>query len=340
MRKDQGQSSPKGSSVLQRIDLNLLRIFDVIYREQSVSRAAEQLHITPSAVSHSLNKLRFELGDELFFRSPHGMIPTARAAELASNLHRILRTLEETLDPKSFRPQTATRTFSLSCIPYLNTTFLPRLSSALYSQAPGTRLELRTISRNPIDELDAGLDVAIGSFRRVPPRYVAEELFREKPVWILRADHEALRTGVSLETLVSLPHVDVVLGGNTDVIKYNNYNSKQGLELLVLHNNIELAEMECKKRDLRRNIRWVVSDSLSAISIVKENNAACLMPQSFARQFAALFGVAIVAPPYRSTPLIVQMIYSASNRAEFGMHWFLEIIRETATDFPSQLAPE
>src|ERR687897_1064804 len=75
---------------LSRTDLNLLVVFEVVLEERHVGRAADRLNLTPSAVSHGLRRLRKLLNDPLFLRTPKGVVPTARATELADPIAEIL----------------------------------------------------------------------------------------------------------------------------------------------------------------------------------------------------------------------------------------------------------
>ena len=75
---------------LARIDLNLLVLFEIVLDERHVGRAAEQLNLSPSAVSHGLGRLRRLLNDPLFIKTPKGVVPTARATELAAPIAELL----------------------------------------------------------------------------------------------------------------------------------------------------------------------------------------------------------------------------------------------------------
>ncbi len=75
---------------LSRADLNLLTLFEVVLRERHVGRAAARLNLSPSAVSHGLKRLRLLLNDPLFLRTPKGVVPTARAAQLAEPIAEVL----------------------------------------------------------------------------------------------------------------------------------------------------------------------------------------------------------------------------------------------------------
>src|SRR5207248_11562548 len=87
------------------LDLNLLRVFEALIDERSATRAGSRLGLTQSAISHALNRLRYMLKDELFVRSPDGMQPTERAAEIAPGLRQGLLQLQLALTPSEFTPE-------------------------------------------------------------------------------------------------------------------------------------------------------------------------------------------------------------------------------------------
>src|SRR5206468_4607085 len=99
---------------LATFDLNLLLVFEAILRERSVTRAAEHLSLSPPAVSHALNRLRWMLKDQLFVRTPAGMMPTSRAEQLALPARRALDELQLALEPETFVPSTADRRFAIA----------------------------------------------------------------------------------------------------------------------------------------------------------------------------------------------------------------------------------
>src|SRR6185436_1583862 len=116
-------------------NLNLFVAFDALLAERSVSRAARRVGITQSAMSNSLRHLRALLGDPLFLRSSHGIVPTPRALELAAPVREALRLLERALSPRRFDPPTATRTFVLITSDYVEFVLLPRLVAQIGRQA-------------------------------------------------------------------------------------------------------------------------------------------------------------------------------------------------------------
>src|SRR5580692_3248575 len=118
------------------IDLNLLRLFDALVEERSVTRAGARLGVTQSAVSHALNRLRHILQDELFIRGPDGMRPTARAEEIAPRLRHGLNQLQQALAPTSFSPADTQRRFTIAAGAYIGTVLMPGVVARLRPAAP------------------------------------------------------------------------------------------------------------------------------------------------------------------------------------------------------------
>jgi LysR family transcriptional activator of mexEF-oprN operon len=124
-------------SALHRIDLNLLVAFDALMQERHVSRAATRLHLGQPAMSHALGRLREVLADPLFFRSGTQMEPTARALELAPQIHAWLELANQfLLREPLFDPMQAQATFTLSTPDGLEAMLYPPLIAALRQQAP------------------------------------------------------------------------------------------------------------------------------------------------------------------------------------------------------------
>jgi DNA-binding transcriptional LysR family regulator len=98
---------------LAAIDLNLLVVFDAVMQERSVTRAGRRLGLSQPAMSHALTRLRYALKDDLFIRSPKGMLPTPRAEQLALPVRQALDHLQRSLEPTQFDPSTAKRPTAL-----------------------------------------------------------------------------------------------------------------------------------------------------------------------------------------------------------------------------------
>ena len=118
-------------SNLAALDLNLLLVLDTVLAERSVARAARRLHVTPSAISNALARLRTALGDPLVARSGRGIVPTPRALALAPALARALRELDLAVHGATFDPATTIRTFTVAIADAGQVVRMPRLAKLL-----------------------------------------------------------------------------------------------------------------------------------------------------------------------------------------------------------------
>ncbi|MGJ8680911.1 LysR family transcriptional regulator [Paraglaciecola sp.] len=153
---------------IQKLDLNLLKVFESIYLERNMSRSAEALHITPSAVSHGLKRLREYLGDPLFQRSNNQMLPTPACQRMApliiDNLTRLRQILQHWGE---FNPLTSEHHFSLGIHYALEPSILPKLATMLASQAPHVTFASVKVERENLSRLltaghvDMVFDVAL-----------------------------------------------------------------------------------------------------------------------------------------------------------------------------------
>ena len=113
---------------LRNFDLNLLHAFKLLLEERSVSRAAEKLFISQSAMSHILQKLRSQLDDPVLVKTAAGMKPTLRAQALLEPIKTVLNEVEQIIrSPEVFSPTTSQRRFVIATSDYVEFTLLPKL---------------------------------------------------------------------------------------------------------------------------------------------------------------------------------------------------------------------
>src|SRR5258708_8639659 len=135
-RKSKETTKSTKTVQLRRIDLNLFWVFDAILQHGSVTRAAQALSITPSAVSHALSRLRQMIGDELFVPSSLGMEPTRHARELALAVQEGLENFQLALTAKPFVPAEADRCFRTAPSDGVTAPLLPPSFPPLVTHAP------------------------------------------------------------------------------------------------------------------------------------------------------------------------------------------------------------
>jgi DNA-binding transcriptional LysR family regulator len=202
----------KAAPKLGAMDLNLLVVFDAIMRDRSVTRAGQRLGLSQPAVSHALTRLRHMLKDELFVRSPRGMIPTPHAEQLATPIRIALEGLQHSLEPIQFEPAKATATFRIAVDNYAAIVLVAPIAEAVARLAPGVTLDFRPSGTLNIPELldRSELHLAIGPPSVLGERFSVRRLLRDQFVVVHRKDHPAARAReFSTEKLATLPQLEI-----------------------------------------------------------------------------------------------------------------------------------
>lgn len=198
------------------LDLNLLRAFDAIATEGSVTVAGERIGLSQPAMSNALARLRQLFDDPLFVRTPRGMRPTPFAQQLAQPVREALRLIQGALQQHAgFDPALSGNTFRFHMSDIGEMVFLPGLLERIKRDAPGIKIE---VVRIPIKEvhtaLEAGeLDLAVGFLPGLTTGMRQQPLFREHYVCMLRADHPAIGAKINAKQFREAAHVLVSYAG-------------------------------------------------------------------------------------------------------------------------------
>src|ERR1700694_1267491 len=202
----------KAAPKLGAIDLNLLVVFDAIMRDRSVTRAGHRLGLSQPAMSHALTRLRHMLKDELFVRSPNGMVPTPRAEELATPIRMALDGLQQSLEPVQFEPSKATATFRIAVDNYAAIVLVAPIAAHVAGIAPGVTLDFRPSGTlNVLELLDRSeLHLAIGPAGVQGERFSLRRLLQDQFVVVHRKGNPAARAQeFSTEKLTTLPQLEI-----------------------------------------------------------------------------------------------------------------------------------
>src|SRR6187402_2680475 len=203
---------------LSRVDLNLLVVFEAVFRERHVANAAKRLHVSASAVSHALGRLRELFDDPLFLRTPKGVLPTARAAAVAASVSEILSRVRGVVGSVApFDPALSSRRFVVGGPDAIAAVVLPLLIPLLRREAPGIDLGFRhLLPQSVIAELDAGaIDLALTPFDgSIPARFATETMFDEEFVVAARMGHPFLASP-SLRRYCQELHLLVSVSGDS-----------------------------------------------------------------------------------------------------------------------------
>ena len=308
---------------LANLDLNLLRVFDVLLEERSVTRAGARLGLTPSAVSHALSRLRYHLGDELFQRDRQGMQPTRRALEIGPSLHAALGQLQSALTPADFDPALSDHRFSVVAGAYACAVLMPAVVAEL-AKAPGVLLHITENPPDLIEQLDSGqLDFVVQVVDAAPERFARERLMTEALAWVVRAGHPLCDVGpATLEHLVGVPHVVVKTRREAD--------ERQAISMRTSWEDFGAFESELAKRGLRRHVGVVAPDTFSAMTIVARSEMAALIPRRLALLSVQSGRLALIEPPYETAPVNVSLLYRKDRLSEPPIAWMRALISDAA----------
>jgi DNA-binding transcriptional LysR family regulator len=194
---------------LMRMDLNLLKALYILLDERNVSRAADRLFVTPSAMSKTLHRLRDALNDPLLVRTSGGLMPTPRAEQLAVLLKNAFSHLENCFDSTSFEPAEASGRLRIAAPETFAIGAIPNLLPVLRAAAPQLHVESLHLEDSYLDGLASGaLDFVIYLDQEYPEGYVAHSLFSAEPMIWCRSGHPVtkLKT-LTLEDICKYPKV-------------------------------------------------------------------------------------------------------------------------------------
>jgi DNA-binding transcriptional LysR family regulator len=312
-----------------QIDLNLLRVFDALAEEGSVTRAGRRLGLTQSAVSHALNRLRFALNDELFVRGPEGMRATARAAEIRPQLRRALDQLQAALGPSAFVPAETTRRFAIATPSAVATLLLPQVIDRLRREAPNAGLRIQRIGADIGEALENGrVDLAIGGFGRVHPGFVKETLLEERMVWVMRAGHPCASEPLTIERLCELPLLMLSTVEVGEAVE--GRVAAGGVERRVVWDDggLEKALEGCE----RRGVAVTIDDAQAALAIVARTDMAALAPRRLAVAWAGAYGLKLMEPPYEARPITLDLLWRADQGDQPAIAWLSGLLRDAAAE--------
>lgn len=304
---------------LARIDLNLLVILKVLLEEQSVTRAASRLHISQSALSKSLNRLRETLDDPLFQRTAHGLKPTAHALNIGQKLPNILQDLYQLTQPPTFTPASSNRQFSFAMVESAYETLIPYFIGPLLSTAPNLKLDSYVWTEKSMHDLQQGqIDFGISGrdlhplsdsqTDRLPDGISCQTLFTDRQVCLVRQDHP-------LMTALTSPQWDLSLYLDMSHVQVRC----EGSDWWAL--DYFLADL-----GHRRKISTTVPDFYGAASICAHSDLIFTLPSSFALHACKLYPLRLLPLPFEFIPMAYVLLWHQRNDEDQGHKWMRDTI--------------
>jgi DNA-binding transcriptional LysR family regulator len=313
--------TPKAPN-FRTLDLNLLRVFDEVMAERSLTRAARNLSLTQPAVSNALRRLRDTLGDELVVRNGQGMAPTPRALALWPTVREALRQLQASLAPSSFEPLRANTTFVLAMADATAAELMPGLIDILEREAPGVAVRVLPLStRDPRRLLDEGVaDLAVGHFPSVLADLVVraqgdeavafahQRLYEGQYVCVMRTGHPLARGPLTLDKFCAARHMLVSFSGRP----YGFIDES-------------LASLGRK-----RQVVLTVNQFFTAGRVVANSNLLTVLPQ----HFVSVTGIAdqlVLRPlPFDVAPVHVDAVWHSRQQMQSAHTWLRQVVLRSA----------
>jgi DNA-binding transcriptional LysR family regulator len=296
---------------LATLDLNLLLTLDTVLAERSVVRAARRLHVTPSAVSNALARLRVALDDSLLIRSGRGVVPTPRAAALAPVLARALRDLDQAIQGDGVDLATTDREFTLAIADVGQVVKLPQVVAALAGKMPRARLRVLSIDTLFASGGLAGteIDVAIGAGEKGPGVH-AQPLYQENIVLVARAGHPTVRGRVTRTQLAGLQHVEVqVAPGRGSRPLASSYAAL----------------------DVVRDIGVIVPTFTAAAAVVASTDLVASLPDSLVNVLGPRFALRRVATPLGRIGTTINLLWHERTHRDPALRAFRELLAQAAS---------
>lgn len=310
---------------MKNFNLNLLQIFVAVYEERRISRAAARLGVTPSAISHSLARLRDAVGDPLFAREPGGLQPTPRADELKPVIDAALGMVGEALAGGNFHPESSGRTFRIAAGAMMTETFAPLLIASAQNSAPNIQLHFWTSGPDLIDWLDEGIvDLAIGSFEDYPKRLVCEKLFEEQLIWVASDRHPHAHGLTEMADLVAMKRVGLSAGDGP--VERSGVHRDKGLRRRARQSHPSSPEDTSGR--VATEPQAVVYDNRSVLAIVEQTDMVALVPSILTARLLYRFAVQVLTQFEPRPTAAINMLWHQSRQHDGGHAWLRASIRK------------
>ncbi len=289
------------------LDPKSLRLLDLLYRTKSVTRAAERLGQSQPTVSIWLARLRRELGDPLFVRTPEGMLPTPRTDALIGTVREVLegmRRLAESGSP--FNPSTAERVFRIFMTDASHVTLLPRLFSHVRALAPKVRLEAATIDAGMVSALQNGEgDLAIGLIPGLEAGFYQQALFGQDWICLANARHPRIGKTFTLKNYAAESHIGIVSG-----------------------TGYRLLEGALKAQGVERKILLELPGFLGLSAILSNADLIATLPRHIGTTLAKAAGLRVLPSPVTIPSFTVKQYWHARSHHDSANKWLRGVCAE------------
>ncbi len=297
---------------LSEMDLNLFSVLDAVLSERSVTGAAKQLHVTQSAVSNSLTRLRELLSDPLVVRNGRGLALTPRAELLAPMVSAGLNCLKDVVQRTSrFDPGETNRTFTLAAADSQQVCDVPRIAARISHQMP--HAFLRVVSPDFLlssDGLATGkIDIALGPAVPVKSPLHSEHLCTEYGAVVAKKDHTQVKgRRMPRELFNALKHIDIEIAQGRPGTGHR------------------IAEASWTRQGLRREVALSVPNFTAAANAAAHTDYIAVIPRRTAEVFSKMLPLKVVEAEFELPKLDIAMLWHARTDRDEGARSFRQLV--------------
>lgn len=290
---------------INKVDLNLLKVFEALYEEGGSGRAAVRLNLTQSAVSAALGRLRLVYGDRLFERTGRGLRPTAKASELKTAITAILNQCRQTLTPLSGEAENwQGRTVILAMSDDFEIAWGSTIINALKRDMPGLRIQFKQTHAQLVEDMlilrQADLAMTSGG---VKSALLSRELLGSGDYACLLAEHSPGQ--FDLEAFLAREHILVSSGGFVGIV--DEKLSARSMSRKVIASTTHFAALP-----------W----------LIKESNAIATVPAHAAKALAEITGLVVVPCPLPLPTFSVELAMRTDSQRDASVTGVQKVLRE------------
>jgi DNA-binding transcriptional LysR family regulator len=299
---------------LQNFDLNLLVFFNALMIERSVSKAADKVHLSQSAMSHALNRLRDLLDDPIMVKTNKGMLPTSKAFAMEMPIREALIKIQQHIyAQEEFKPSSAHANFIVYGPEYFETAYLPALFAYLQKKAPNVKIMtgvLRSIEEDALTNGEVDYFIGIDGIHTVPKRLRCRPWLRDALTCVVSNKNEAIGDHISIEAFRRAKHI---------------YHSTLGTPFTKT-----ILDKWLKQNKIKRQIAVDVPGYLSAMMITETTDFVLTLPLLLAKKLIQKMDLRIVRPPDGFPKYKLNLIWHPLYENEPDKEWFRRILFDLA----------
>jgi LysR family nod box-dependent transcriptional activator len=296
---------------LHGLDLNLLVVLDALFTERSVTRTGERIHLSQSATSAALGRLREFFKDDLLLPVGRKMLLTPHAEGLVDPVRDLLLRTEAIIKHNTiFHPETASRNFRIMMSDYAATVLMPEILPRLEQLAPCVTLEIVSHLDSPAEKLERGeIDLLIYPQGRNSPHHPCEDLFQEDFVCLVWSKNELVKETISLEQYLAMGHVGSTVGDQhmptIDQTVFERFGYERRIEIHAMAFNL-------------------------VPELVVGTKRIATVHRRLAQKHAAFLPIRLLEPPIAIPPFTETIQWHKYRDSDPAIAWLRKLIHEAA----------